>query len=208
MSSSLLRTCSRGMQTSVKMDRLSTKIRRLSTNNPSQAATQSLTWSKYLDIRRRKRRWETAVTIPCTLLGLAGGVAYFGSMETDATKPIMGVDPLFFYGGCTIACMGTSTLLSCLKKQLTFSEGLGYLVGPIIGSACWRLTHRRTMNLIEAKDREFHKRIVRNRVDPTAQSATNPVPDYYGEKIGSVHEYRQWLRDQAKFRRKARFIEE
>ncbi|KAL4077218.1 mitochondrial import protein Pam17 [Scleroderma yunnanense] len=191
MSSSLLRTCSRGMQTSVKMDRLSTKIRRLSTNNPSQAATQSLTWSKYLDIRRRKRRWETAVTIPCTLLGLAGGVAYFGSMETDATKPIMGVDPLFFYGGCTIACMG-----------------LGYLVGPIIGSACWRLTHRRTMNLIEAKDREFHKRIVRNRVDPTAQSATNPVPDYYGEKIGSVHEYRQWLRDQAKFRRKARFIEE
>ncbi|KIM62030.1 hypothetical protein SCLCIDRAFT_120341 [Scleroderma citrinum Foug A] len=166
-------------------------VRRISTGNRSRAAAPNLTWSEYLEIRRRKRRWETAVTIPCTLLGLAGGVTYFGSLETDATKPIMGIDPLFFYGGCTVACMG-----------------LGYLVGPVIGSACWRLTHRRTMNLIEEKDREFHKRIVKNRVDPTAQSATNPVPDYHGEKIGSLHEYRQWLRDQAKFRRKAKFTEE
>ena len=36
------------------------------------------------------------------------------------------------------------------------------------------------MALIEARDREFHSRIVKNRVDPTAQSATNPVPDFYG----------------------------
>ena len=59
--------------------------------------------------------------------------------------------------------------------------GAGYLVGPIIGSALWRATHRRTMTLIEARDREFHQHIVRNRVDPTAQSATNPVPDFYGK---------------------------
>jgi mitochondrial import inner membrane translocase subunit TIM23 len=71
------------------------------------------------------------------------------------------------------------------------------------------MTHRQTMSLIEAREREFFKRIQRNRVDPTAQSATNPVPDFYGtpllfarvlrsqffacagEKIGSLHEYRQ-----------------
>lgn len=65
------------------------------------------------------------------------------------------------------------------------------------------------MALIEARDREFHQHIVRNRVDPRAQSATNPVPDFYGkrllislshvlrhtsltgEKIGSLHQYRQ-----------------
>lgn len=58
--------------------------------------------------------------------------------------------------------------------------GMGYLIGPTVGAACWRLTHRRTMKLIDARDREFHKRIVKNRVDPTAQSATNPVPDFYG----------------------------
>ena len=42
------------------------------------------------------------------------------------------------------------------------------------------MTHRRLMRLIEKKDKQFHEHIVKNRVDPTAQSATNPVPDYYG----------------------------
>lgn len=36
------------------------------------------------------------------------------------------------------------------------------------------------MKLIEARDKQFHQHIVKNRVDPTAQSATNPVPDFYG----------------------------
>jgi len=30
-----------------------------------------------------------ALTVPCMLAGLAGGGAYFGSLEIDATKPIM-----------------------------------------------------------------------------------------------------------------------
>ena len=86
--------------------------------------------------------------------------------------------------------------------------GLGYLIGPVLGSSFWRMTHRRAMRLIERRDKEFHEHIVKNRVDPTRQSATNPVPDYYGEcapsrsirtfslqlegeKIGSLHNYRQ-----------------
>jgi len=64
------------------------------------------------------------------------------------------------------------------------------------------------MNLIELKDREFHQRIKRRRVDPSSQSATNPVPDFYGEKIGTLHQYRQWLRDQARYRRKAMWPED
>lgn len=60
----------------------------------------------------------------------------------------------------------------------------------------WKLTHRAQLNLIEEKDKLFHQHIKRNRVDPSTQSTTNPVPDFYGEKIGSMKEYRQWLRDQ------------
>jgi hypothetical protein len=37
------------------------------------------------------------------------------------------------------------------------------------------------MSLIEDKDRQFHQHIKRNRVDPSTQSTTNPVPDFYGE---------------------------
>lgn len=65
--------------------------------------------------------------------------------------------------------------------------GLGYLVGPAIGSSLWRLTHRRMLTMIEARDREFHRHIVKNRVDPVAQTATNPVPDFYGICSKDLH---------------------
>ncbi|KLO14912.1 mitochondrial import protein Pam17 [Schizopora paradoxa] len=158
---------------------------------PSKQSVGTLTWPDYLAIRGQKRKWEMAATIPSIFIGFGAGAAYFGSRDIDATKPIFGFDPLYVYGFATMAC-----------------GGLGYLIGPTIGSSFWRITHRRTMNLIEAKDREFHRRIVKNRVDPTAQSATNPVPDYYGERIGSLRQYRQWLRDQAKYKRKARWLAE
>jgi import inner membrane translocase subunit TIM23 len=60
---------------------------------------------------------------------------------------------------------------------------------------------------MEIRDREFYAHIVKNRVDPSRQSVSNPVPDYYAEKVGSLKQYRQWLRDQSAFRRKSQFGE-
>jgi len=54
-------------------------------------------------------------------------------------------------------------------------------------------------DLFVQKEREFYNRIKRHRVDPTSSSIANPVPDYYGEKIGSVAGYRRWLKDQRAF---------
>ena len=83
---------------------------RFQSTDVSQGAKNTLPWSEYLTIRKGKRKWEMvsliiwgyarddvtrilflfqALTIPCVLAGLAGGAAYFGSMELDATKPIM-----------------------------------------------------------------------------------------------------------------------
>jgi len=94
-----------------------------------------------------------------------------------------GIDPLFFFSGATLGCMGMYLCPpSSYPRPPTFPyPGAGYLVGPILGSTLWRVTHRRTMALIEERDREFHRHIVSNRVDPRSQSATNPVPDFYGE---------------------------
>ena len=52
------------------------------------------------------------------------------------------------------------------------------------------------------KEKDFYQRIKRNRVDPAGASSANPVPDYYGEKIGSVQEYRNWMKDQRAFNKK------
>jgi len=145
-----------------------------------------LTWPSYLAIRHSKRKWQMAAMIPCALLGFVGGAAYFGNLDVDPMKPIMGIDPFFFYGVCTVGCVGA-----------------GAIIGPTIGTSLWRLQYRRLLPLIDAKDHLFFQRIAKNRVDATLQSPTNPVPDYYGEKIGSLHEYRTWLRDQAKYKRKA-----
>ncbi|KAF9053008.1 mitochondrial import protein Pam17 [Panaeolus papilionaceus] len=151
----------------------------------------TLTWPEYLAIRKSKHRWQTALTVPCAVLGFAGGVAYFGNLDTDPLKPIFGMDPFIFYGICTVGCVG-----------------VGALIGPTIGTSLWRMSHKRVLPLIDAKDREFFQRIAKNRVDASLQSPTKAVPDYYGEKIGSLHQYRQWLRDQGKYRRKAVLPEE
>lgn len=98
-----------------------------------------------------------------------------------------------------------------------------------MGALAWKTKYRSIMPQIESREREFYSHILKNRVDPAAGgSANNPVPDFYGkfcflscgehieadiiaftgEKIGSISQYRQWLRDQNTFRRKARWAEE
>ncbi|KAF9532906.1 mitochondrial import protein Pam17 [Crepidotus variabilis] len=151
----------------------------------------TLNWPEYLAIRKSKRVWTTVATVPCALLGFAGGVVYFGTQEADPLKPIMGIDPFFFYGLCTMGCVG-----------------VGAIVGPTLGSALWRAKNKTIIRAFDGKDAEFYNRVARGRVDASLQSPTQPVPDYYGEKIGSLHQYRQWLRDQAKYRRKALLPEE
>lgn len=125
-------------------------------------------------------------TIPTTLLAGAAAGSYFLTLEIDPSNTIAGLDPIYINAGLTLA-----------------STGLGWLTGPTVGNSIWGLLHRKNAKQIAEKDHDFYEHIKRNRVDPTRQSVQNPVPDYYGEKIGSIKQYRQWLRDQAAFRRKA-----
>ena len=54
-------------------------------------------------------------------------------------------------------------------------------------------------NMVLQKETSFYGRIKRYRADPSASSPQNPIPDYYGEKIASVKDYRRWLKDQRAF---------
>ena len=46
----------------------------------------------------------------------------------------------------------------------------------LVGSSLWRLTHRKKVAQIDARERELYQHIVRNRVDPSRQSATVSLP--------------------------------
>ncbi|KAF8743353.1 Mitochondrial import protein Pam17, partial [Rhizoctonia solani] len=151
------------------------------TASPNEA---SLSWPEYLTIRKKKRRWEVATTIPSTFLALTLGLSYFGSIESDPSSLIFGVEPIYIYGVATMGCGVTTPSPT---------------PGPVVGNSLWRMTHRQILPRIEARDVQFYQHIVKNRVDPSRQTATcvfhlfgpqinslndcplsNPVPDFYG----------------------------
>ena len=104
-----------------------------------------------------------------------------------------------------------SVLLAVLVRLQSFFEihqidicpGVGILIGPTVGTTIWRMSHRQSLALIDAKDAEFYQRIAKKRVDASLQSPTSPIPDYYGM------EFRKGLlRDlNDLYRRKDRFYE-
>lgn len=79
---------------------------------------------------------------------------------------------------------------------------IGWLLGPVVGNGLWRLLYRKRLPEFTVKERAFFERIKRHRVNPSGASTNNPVPDFYGEKVGSVAGYRRWLKDQRAFNRK------
>jgi import inner membrane translocase subunit TIM23 len=106
-------------------------------------------------------------------------------MDTNqdaALAAATGMDPFLILLGCTAVFMAA-----------------GWLIGPTFGNAAFNLRYRGLKREIESKERQFYERIKKHRVDPTSSSMANPVPDYYGEKIGSVRGYRRWLKDQRAF---------
>ncbi|BGP38231.1 TIM23 complex component [Rhodotorula kratochvilovae] len=151
-------------------------------------AARQLDWPTYLALRRSQRLYGLIASIPTTLIGFSAGAGYFATIEADPTNTILGFEPVVIYGAATLGCVG-----------------LGWLAGPTVGGAIWRLTHRNVGKAMEAKDKDFFRHISRWRADPSRQSAANPSPDYYAEKVGSLRQYRTWLRDQAAFKRKAQF---
>jgi mitochondrial import inner membrane translocase subunit TIM23 len=103
----------------------------------------------------------------------------------DAIMRVVTLDPMVSLGLTTVAGMGA-----------------GWLIGPFFGNFAWRALHRSSLSEFVAKEKGFFERIKKHRVDPRGASANNPVPDYYGEKVGSVEGYRRWLKDQRAFNRK------
>jgi len=143
----------------------------------------TLSWDEFLRLRRQRRLAGLIASVPASMLGLYGGWSYFGTQEIDAAQTIHGMDPLWvnaaFIAGCGL---------------------FGWLIGPSVGRGVWHLVHRNQGHLVTEvfpssahlrtpsfaaadkwqREAEFFKHIQKNRADPSFQSYSNPVPDYYG----------------------------
>ncbi|KAF9147390.1 TIM23 complex component [Linnemannia schmuckeri] len=149
---------------------------------------KSMDWNSYFALRGTRRLYERVFMVPSTFLGLLGGGYYFAHQDFDPTISIFGMDQVIVYGLGTIVA------------------GLaGLALGPVAGNVIFRSVHGNARPLLDKMDREFFKRIVLNRANPTGNPLAHPIPDFYGEKIKSVHDYRAWLRKQREYRRKTMY---
>ncbi|KAJ5793339.1 Presequence translocated-associated motor subunit pam17 [Penicillium pulvis] len=147
-----------------------------------------LDWDSFFKLRASRRRYSLASSVATCLVSTTAGVQILSSQDLESLgAQVMGLDPFVVLGMATAAC-----------------GAAGWLLGPIVGNGLWGLVYRRFTPSVATKEKEFFDRIRRFRVDPSTNSIANPVPDYYGEKIGSVQGYRQWLKDQRAYNRKRR----
>lgn len=151
------------------------------------SSNNSMNWMEFFKLRKQNKRINVFSSSLTAFGGAFATLTYLGNVEVDVEKPIMGLDPFMVLGGLVIV------------------GGLaGYAVGPFLGTEFFNLKNRSILAQFRAKDLLFLQRIKRNRVDPSSQSFSNPVPDYYGERIYSLENYKQWLRDCNAFRRKSK----
>ncbi|KAL4776933.1 Presequence translocated-associated motor subunit pam17, mitochondrial [Aspergillus nidulans var. acristatus] len=158
------------------------------TSTSAREEAAKLDWNSYFKLRASRRRYTLASSIVSSAVSTMVGVQVLSSQNLESLgAQVMGLDPFVVLGMATAAC-----------------GAVGWLVGPFLGNAVWGLVNRSYKKAFLVKEKEFFDRIKRYRVDPSSNSMTNPVPDYYGEKIGSVQGYRQWLKDQRAYNRKRR----
>ncbi|KAM3415054.1 Presequence translocated-associated motor subunit PAM17 [Cercospora zeina] len=173
--------------------RLSRRPNSSSSQQPQQQQQQQqqkvpdhiLTWNRFFDLRR-KRRW---INLGCSVLTAIGTVGVVAPMLAEQDfdtwgAQISGLDPIIVLGISTFA----------------IAAG-GWLMGPTVGNLGFGMwaSRRGWKTGIAEKEKSFYARIKRYRADASASSPQNPIPDYYGEKIGSVQAYRRWLKDQKAF---------
>ncbi|OAA77066.1 Mitochondrial import protein Pam17 [Akanthomyces lecanii RCEF 1005] len=149
------------------------------------ASTAALDWNSFFQLRVKRRRIQMVFSLLSGIMGGGAGAVALSSGAADSLIGMVPLDPFVTLGIATL-CAG----------------GLGWLIGPILGSQVFYLLNRRYKTQMLQKESEFLTRVKKHRSDPTQSSTSNPVPDYYGEKISSVAGYRRWLKDQRVFNRK------
>lgn len=161
--------------------------RNASTASNPDSRSDLLDWNTFFNLRTSRRRYALTSSILASAGSTTAAIVAFSEIPdlANTVQAIIPTDPFVSMGVATFGA--------------TF---FGWLIGPAFGNTIWRLLHRTRLSEFTIKEKAFFERIKRHRVNPSGASTNNPVPDYYGEKVGSVAGYRRWLKDQRAFNRK------
>ncbi|RKO97868.1 hypothetical protein CXG81DRAFT_838, partial [Caulochytrium protostelioides] len=146
-----------------------------------------INWDTYFQMTRRRRMAESAGTVLTGLGAFSVTSIYLTSIaEFDPTRLVMGMDPTMVVG-----------------LQVLGATALGAMVGSQLGGFLWRVRQGRALcNALDAKDRDFFRRIRKYRPHHIKTNLQHPMPDYYGEKIRSRDDYKGWLKKQREYQKK------
>lgn len=100
---------------------------------------------------------QLGASVSTSILGIFGGAQALLMTDMDAIVNQIPIDPFIGLGLITFSC-----------------GGLGWLLGPSIGTGLFNMTHSKTRGEMIVKEKEFYKRVKKYRVDPSASSMANP----------------------------------
>ena len=116
-----------------------------------------LDWNTFFQLRKARRRWQSAFSILSSVAGGFGGAAFLSTGMADSVVSQIPLDPLITLGLLTLSC-----------------AALGWLVGPSLGTAVFNTLKSKYKGPMAIKESEFFARIKKHRVDPSASSVRNP----------------------------------
>lgn len=158
-----------------------------SSTKSSTSVTPQMPWNEFFALRKQRRVLNSLTSTGTTAMATMIAYQYFAHQEIDFNKTFAGIEIQWIYIGGILS-----------------SGVFGWLVGPTVGDKLFNLKLGRNRQVFNEMDGLFLQHVAKNRPDPSRNNVNfNPLNDYYGEKIGSISDYRQWLRKNHLFTKKA-----
>lgn len=150
---------------------------------------QLANWNDFF-VSRRRLRWMQRVFggVPASLAFLTTESTALTLPIFNPTAPIFGMDPMMVIGATTLTGMAVSFL---------------------VGGFTFRFWHRwwwpSWYVRFEEMESDFARRVSRFRANVPPNPTQLTGTDFYGESVGSVRDYRRWIRQQLKLKASRQF---
>lgn len=141
-----------------------------------------MNWDEFFKARRRLQLIQRISGVPFIFAFWLAEGAILSLPLFDPTKTILDMDPM--------VVVGLGTMIGSIAS---------YAIGSGLSVLTWRYFRPNISQQLDQKQKDFYRRISKYRANvPPNPTQMNFNFDFYGEKIRSISDYRNWLRRQRK----------